>query len=201
MIRLMVILGLCFHLWDVNEPKVTMWEILKESELGIGGTTNVSDFYCGSDTYVGNDKLYETIMPDGGVSWNGTINIRAYSFDCANKIMTSDFQSIILAEQYPFITMQFIDLYKKDELGTILAGEAVVTLAEGSKKINITCRMERMKDGVMKLTGSHTFLFSDFGLEPPKKFFGTIKVNNEVTVDFKILLKPQTSASKTAGLL
>lgn len=193
MLRLMVLFGICFSFWEVGEPKVTMWEILKGSELVIGGATNVNDFHCDAEISVGEDKICETVLSFGKVSWSGIIRVSACDFDCANKIMTNDFQNTILADHYPFIIMEFIDLFEKDKMGSVLKGQAVVTLAGTARKIDISCRKEEMEDGTMKLTGSQTFLFTGFGLEPPRKFFGAIKVNNEVTVDFKILMKSQNT--------
>ncbi|GAB3659770.1 hypothetical protein GCM10028791_33340 [Echinicola sediminis] len=172
-----------------------MWEILKGSELTIRGTTNISNFHCDTGIYLSEDKIYKTVLPNGKVSWSGIIRVSAGDFDCANKIMTKDFQQVILVDRYPFVIMTFIDMYEGDKMDSILTGRAMVTLAGRSKRIVLTCRMEKVKDGVIVLTGSHIFLFSDFALDPPKKFFGAVKVNNEVTVDFKILLKSQKSIS------
>lgn len=91
--------------------------------------------------------------------------------------------------------MTFIDLYEGDEKDSVLTGLAMVTIAGRSKRILLTVRMEEIKGGIIMLTGSHTFLFSDFALDPLRKFFGPVKVNNEVTEDFKILMKFQKSIS------
>ena len=39
------------------------------------------------------------------------------------------------------------------------------------------------------MEGNRTFLFSDFGLKPPQKLFGAVKVSDEISVDFHLELK------------
>lgn len=201
MFKLLAFIGVLLLAAAPKEPKIIMWDILEESELGIAGTTNVNSYYCISENYFGDDKIYEKYSSEGEVSWSGSVKVPASSFDCANNIMTKDFQSTIMSDQHPFISMEFLHLEKVTGEDNSISGEAIVTLVEVPKKISITCEMESLDNGVVKLEGSHTFLFSDFGLEAPKKFFGAIKVKDRVTVEFKLFLKSEASNSTKGNLL
>ncbi|UCS93022.1 YceI family protein [Echinicola marina] len=201
MFKLLAFIGVLLLPIKPKEPKIIMWHILEESELGIAGTTNVNSYYCMSDNYFGDDKIYERYSSDGNISWSGKIKVPASSFDCANNIMTKDFQTTIKADQHPYIGMEFLHLEKVHGMGNVISGEAIVTLVQVHKKIKIDCEIQKTDDGVLKLEGSHSFLFSDFGLEAPRKFFGAIKVKDSVTVEFKLFLKSESSNNTKGNLL
>ncbi|WP_186756846.1 YceI family protein [Echinicola salinicaeni] len=201
MFKLISFIGILMLATMPKERKTIMWNILEESELGIAGTTNVNSYYCMSENYFGDDKIYERYSNEGQVSWSGKIRVPARSFDCANNIMTKDFQSTIKADQHPYIGMEFLHLEKVKGEDSAISGEAIVTLVKVQQKIKIACKLERLDNGVLKLEGDHTFLFSDFGLEAPKKFFGAIKVKDQVTVEFKLFLESESSNSIKGNLL
>ncbi|MBD8487148.1 YceI family protein [Echinicola sp. CAU 1574] len=187
MMTFYIVILTILQLLTSGEEKVVIWDVLGESTLEIKGNTNVNSFNCLSKEYKGKDKLRETTV-DGTNYWDGAIKVPAEGFDCFNKMMTKDFKETIKANEFPLIEMEFVKMKKSESQSNLLSGEGIVTLANVSKRVDLTCELEEVGNGVRKLVGIKKFLFSDFGIDPPKKFLGTIRVKNELEVEFSILI-------------
>ncbi len=173
---------------SAHDVKSVEWKVTEESQLEIKGTTNVNKFQCANMEYAGGDRLIEYRDPtNGDVRWDGEIVVMARNFDCFNPIMTKDFLKTVMEEDHPRIKIKFLQLHKKSR-DSQLQGTAEITFAGISRKFPINCSMIALEDGKRELQGSQTFLFSDFGMEPPEKFFGAVKVKDEVSVEFLIYL-------------
>ncbi|MDN3667794.1 YceI family protein [Echinicola jeungdonensis] len=191
-ILILLIWGLLQIWWSPNEIKAEVWKVTSKSQMEISGTTNINNFLCTNLSYSGSDKLFSYSQPlTGNTEWKGEVAVSACNFDCVNSIMTKDFQKTVQADEFPKIKIKFIHMTNKSwDNKQILEGLAEITLAGASKQFPMQCKLVQKGENEMHLIGSQSFLFSDFGLEPPEKFFGAIKVNDRVTVDFVIHLKP-----------
>ena len=73
--------------------------------------------------------------------------------------------------------------------GMIFTGKADIVLAGVTRSYDIKFTTLANTSSELELLGKKTLLFTDFGLTPPSKLGGTIKVKNELDVEFKLLLK------------
>lgn len=167
----------------------TKWSVQGSSTLVINGTTNVNSFECLSVNYEGEDTITEKCNDSTGVrTYNGRIVMQSTGFDCHHPIMTRDFKKTLDADKFPEIIIQFIDLETNPVLydETQLFGTVEITMAGKSKQYEIACTVSLDEKGNKYLNGSQLFTFSEFGLDRPQKFFGAIKVRDEVSVDFHL---------------
>ena len=169
-----------------------LWNVTGASTLEIEGTTNMNSFLCTSDYNKGNDRIMESLNPHSN-RWEiyGTLLIDVNDFDCNNRIMNKDFREVLQYEQYPEIMIDFLNLRETNSQGKNrqAAGLVEITLAGRSKQYNIISELIFVDEYYSILKGSYTFRFSDFGLEPPQKAMGLVKVNNEITVHFNLSLE------------
>ncbi|SFA80797.1 YceI family protein [Algoriphagus aquimarinus] len=175
---------------ELSDEKI--WRIASDSVIEIAGSTNISSFRCESNLYQGGDLLKETYFPDLHISkWSGEIILKTVNFDCFNAIMTKDFRETLQIEDHPTISVRFINLIKESE--TInqenLRGEVEITLAGVSKIYPISCVFLAKNGGKALLAGERTLTFTDFKLDPPVKFLGTIKVRDSIEVNFALVLE------------
>jgi len=175
--------------------EVKTWRIDSGSVIEISGTTNISTFRCEATKYQGGGLLTETVYPDRNVSeWNGVITLQTAHFDCFNSIMTKDFRETLQIDDHPTISVRFINLVKEFE--TInqenLRGEVEITLAGVSKIYPISCAFLSKNDKKAFLTGERKLTFTDFEIEPPVKFLGTIKVRDSIEVNFALVLEEKS---------
>jgi hypothetical protein len=174
-----------------EKSNTTLWKVSQESVVEVVGSTNVNNFQCNSLRYAGEDQLISVFYPDKKVTeWSGEVVLLSKNFDCYNNIMTKDFQETVLADEHPEIKVRFIQL-KKHSSGNEeeqLDGQVEITLAGVTKRYPISCFMMNRNGGKTHLRGQQTLYFSEFGLEAPVKFLGTVKVKNSITVNFGLVL-------------
>ncbi len=170
----------------------TTWQVTAKSRLEISGATNINQFRCLSINYEGQDTIKETCDGETGEpALNGEIVMKSSGFDCHNSIMTRDFARTVNANAFPEIRIKFISLKRdfsvKNE--NRLFGKVEITLAGKSKLYSVSCVVKEENEESKHLEGNRTFHFSDFGLEPPQKLFGAVKVKDAVSVDFHLKLR------------
>lgn len=168
------------------------WTVTGASYLQINGTTNINAFQCGADYESDNDLIRERWMPESE-KWVifGSIFIDVEDFECSNRIMNNDFKNTLDYTNYPEIKVEFLNLKETDIQGNsrIAQGWVAITLVGKTKKYLITSELEFLDDYYSILRGKQDFYFSDFGIEPPQKGLGMIKVNDKLTVSFELILE------------
>ncbi len=185
-------IGALFLAAPAEKSNTTLWKVSQKSIVEVVGSTNVNKFQCNSLRYAGDDQLISVYYPDKKVTeWSGEVVILSKNFDCYNNIMTKDFHETVLADEHPEIKVRFIQL-KKHSTGNEeeqLDGEVEITLAGVTKRFPICCFMMNRIGAQTHLSGQQTLQFSEFGLDPPVKFLGTVKVKNSITVNFGLVLE------------
>lgn len=178
-----------------EKTNTTLWKVSQESVVEVVGSTNVNKFQCNSLRYGGEDQLISVFYPDKEVTeWSGEVVILSKNFDCYNKIMTKDFQETVNADEHSEIKVRFIQLkkYSTSKEEEQLDGQVEITLAGVTKRYPISCFMMNRSGGETHLRGEQNLLFSEFGLDPPVKFLGTVKVKNSITVNFDLVLEEKS---------
>jgi polyisoprenoid-binding protein YceI len=166
------------------------WFVSGASTLEIQGASNVNTFTCASSVFKGRDVLVE-IQKEGGTVLAGEIFLDVKGFDCQNRMMNSDFQNTLRASDYPEIRIEFLDLKETGSKGrdTKAEGWVEITLVGKKKKYPVILEVQSLSKYQNVLTGKQTFRFSDFGIEPPQRALGMVRVKDEITVEFSLKLK------------
>lgn len=179
-------------------PLVHRLIVQPTSKLTIDGTTNVNSFTCAISKYVGRDTL---VLHEGGkhirpVFVKGAVSLDASSFDCGMALMTSDFHKTINSTRYPAIVIDFISFERMPAYTTSeqFKGILKISLAGATRLFEVNCAIGATSAGLIQLSGSREFLFSDFGLTPPARILGAVKVQDalKVTFNLKLALDPNS---------
>jgi len=172
------------------------WIVQKSSSLSIHGRTNINRFSCGVAEYTEADTI--SFLSEGyrgqvrGIPLCGVLRINIGDFDCRNRVMTGEFKKTLLYHQYPQLKITFLSLERMPQFGVrpeILKGLVCIELAGISKQVEMDYATSREDAGAVQLTGSRRLSFSDFGLQPPQKMGGLIKVNDVLDVQFVLCLQ------------
>ncbi len=178
-----------------SRKKLIKWAVQKSSTIRIQGSTNVNSFGCDIAGYYQPDTIYcsEEITASQPVTLNGNLQLDIRSFDCHNKMLTSDLRKTLKASEYPTLVIRFLSLERapaicgnKDSLN----GWVEIELAGIRKRFEVCYTFLKTGPSSILLHGKRSFSFTDFKLTPPKKYVGLVKVNDKFNVDFNLLLNP-----------
>ena len=173
---------------------VEKWVIEKTSSLSIEGKSNVNNFKCDIVEYLNRDTILlykdnsgeqKPILTKGGL----TININR--FDCHQNYVTADLKKTLKAKEDAHMKINLVSFgyMKSNQTNQAIKGIVEIQLAGIIKKIEIDYAVNKNQGGVLHLIGTKRLLFSDFKLTPPKKLAGLIKVEEEITVSFRLILR------------
>lgn len=119
-----------------------------------------------------------------------TIQIPAHNFSASNPLMYNDFLKLIQAENHPIITI--LIYYNPGEFinneDNQITSKIEVKLAGQQRSYTIPGKLVICKNRLLRVQGSVRLKLEDFNLEPPTKFFGMVKVNQEIFVNFGLTM-------------
>jgi len=173
------------------------------SSLMIKGNTNVNSFDCMFKGNIRNDSLLVELVPaDTATTLRGVhLKLRVRHFDCGRSKMNNDFYDLMKADENPYIYMdvaRFWEAEKKSHstdssFTNTYNAETIFTLAgvTNTYLVDIASRKTALDNSIeisTVLKGSHQLDITDFGLQPPTKFLGLVKVDKIVTIRFIIVM-------------
>ena len=191
----LIIFSLSSHV--AGSEMLKFWNVTSESTLKINGTTNVNSFECLTDYDRGMDLIMERWDPYHK-KWEiyGSVNIGVDQFDCKNRVMNNDFRNTLKYETYPEIKIEFINIreVETDQNTRTAEGWVEITIVGETRRYFLSGELELIKDYKSILRGEQKFRFTDFGIDPPTKGLGLIRVRDEISVNFELILE-QTAYS------
>lgn len=154
--------------------------------IKIYGSTNINHFHFVQNLnekttpYKKEEKTQETL----------TIKIPAHNFEPSNPMMYKDFLKFIKANEYPYIdiTIFFDNIRLPAGPPSTIVPKIKIGLAGRTHTYKIPGYIEECRDKKLHIRGKVDIDLKDFGLEPPTKFMGMVKVNNEVFINFGLTL-------------
>lgn len=176
-----------------TESEKEIWMVKNSSTLKVDGKTNINAFTCFVPSYEKyNDVLVCHKSQNLPCKVQGQLTIPLESFDCKHRVMTRDLQKTLKSHIYPEMYIDFKSfsaLPSHLSLGATFTGNADITLAGKIRNYVIQFSYKKTNSDNIELIGRRTILFSEFGLTPPSKLGGAIKVKNELEVEFRLHLK------------
>jgi hypothetical protein len=174
------------------DPSAT-WVVMQGSSLTVNGSTNVNKFQCDITDY----SLPDTITcvkaaKTQTLPMTGKLKLDIESFDCHNRMMTSDLRKTLKYKEFPKLMIKFISInsYPNFKNPTKITGAVDISLAGIVKRYDITYVFTIDNSNIVHLKGDRAVTFTDFNLSPPSKLGGVIKAKDELLVEFKLNLKP-----------
>jgi polyisoprenoid-binding protein YceI len=169
------------------------------STLTFNGDASVNDFSVEAEEIEGSVTFFsesESIIPSSiDSAENGQVTIPVKSMKGGNFLFNQDMYGALNAKEYPEIRFRLLALntLQVDTLSTeARAFEAAgdLTISGTTREITFNIVTSSGEDNQIQVKGSTSLLMSEFNIEPPKKFFGALKVEDRVDIKFNIVLKP-----------
>ena len=180
-----------YHYVDAD-PAAT-WVVMQGSSLTVNGSTNLNKFQCDITDYSLPDtitcvkaSITQTLL------MNGKLKLDIESFDCHNRMMTSDLRKTLKCKDFPKLTIKFISIKSFPDFKnpTKITGLVDIEIAGVEKQYDISYVFTVDNSNMVHLKGERAVTFTDFNLRPPSKLGGAIKVKDALLVTFKLNLKP-----------
>jgi len=170
-------------------------ELQKNSSLTINGTTNLLPFtlsHSGDKLLKRNFIVTATQNQHKIVLDQNQHSIFVKSFDSNNKMALRDFFKLVKADNYPSFNIQlnYFEIQSKDiNVNCAKAYASVnITIAGKTNQYSIPIISNQSGDFYI-LDGTEKINIRDFGLVPPVKMLGLLRVNEWIDIDFHIICK------------
>lgn len=179
---------------SVSNSKIQQVQIqidADSSELKINGTTNVNTFTCAYQGELPEERLKINVIPSdtSQILRGARLKLKVTAFDCGKKRMSNDLYELLQYQENPYIYLDIAEIWKnvdekKSQYETVYQTQTIFTIAGNTEKYQLD--VVSSNNHPVTATGEHELNITDFGLTPPKKFLGMIKVDKMITIKFKL---------------
>lgn len=127
-----------------------------------------------------------------------SIVVPVRDFRCDNKIARKDFLELLKADKYPELSIRIPGgiLEQLRFRKSVTLHDVAINIAGVTRAYDITCRQEDNGTNGKILVGTITVPLTDLNIDPPVKYFGMVRIKNEVIVKFGLGIKDQSYARK-----
>lgn len=166
-------------------------QLKDSSKLSIKGKSNVNEFSCESEHELQKDFLdYSYSVKGDTVQVNGVnLSLEIDQFDCGKRAINRDFKSTLKYKEYPFIEIILNELVVSDSTN-LIPKQAKVTIRIAGEERNYTVPLHTFSSSEESFTvgGNKILRMTDFGLDPPSPMFGLVKVEDELDIQFDLVI-------------
>ena len=108
------------------------------------------------------------------------------SFEASNQLLYHDFLMLLKADLHPkiIIGIGYNQLLQFLEGENYTVQNIKITLAGVTKEYPVSCIISSCSDNLVYINGYKNIKLTDFNIDPPEKFQGLVKVENEVMINF-----------------
>lgn len=161
-----------------------------KSKLTIHVSTNVNGFPCEYTSTQKSEALlidYEKLDQNYVSIKNASLDFPLNLFDCGQSLKNKEFKEFLRESEYPeiVITLNGLEIFPLTQDGAIGQFIATVEVAAQERKEAIQI-VDIVSDESSTLYIGHVNInVKDYGLAPPIKFLGMVKVSEAVQIEFQ----------------
>jgi hypothetical protein len=159
-----------------------------ESKVWVSGGSTVRDYKCSAaviDATVLSPGAETANVPVSQLVASAEVAIPLAQLDCGNETMNEHMRKALKAKESPRIVFK-LENYKENVGELQLNG--TMNIAGTERPIQLMGTVTDSK-GVVRATGKAQIKMSEWGVKPPTLMMGTMKVKDNVTINFDVVLK------------
>lgn len=164
----------------------------KSFQLTVNGTSNMHDWTSKATNVVvsGDFGLNNTTLEKINTA---TVKVKTKSLKSTkdSDLMDGRTHSTLKADKFPEITYVFTKVLNVQQSGaeTVMNISGNLTLGGVTKPTDLTLRIKTLANGDLEVKGTRKILMSNHGIKPPSFMLGAMKVGDEVTLVYDVILK------------
>jgi len=175
-----------------------------DSRLWLEGSSNVKDWTCKAtamEALIAIDASSADSHDDATIakSLRGVdVIVPVRMLKCGDRHMEANMYSALKAPKPPAISYIIADFELTPSLsGDGLSVEAIgkLSVAGAERSVSMTVQTERLPDGTRRARGTVPIRMTDFGIVPPRPWFGVLRTADKVLIQFEIFVSPQALAA------
>jgi hypothetical protein len=157
------------------------------SIIRIAGKTNINSFSCEHNNKLNVDTLHVQSNSVGSYFElrDSEISVPVAGFECGLSQMTREMMDLLEEESYPDLKLNVLSLKRDDNK---VEAFTLITIA-GNGVVYKVCSTLKGRQNWTSCKGTLDLNIRDFGLEPPTKFLGAVRVKEMITIEFDLKLK------------
>jgi len=194
-----ILLGLTASITSARPIEPTR-PIRRDSRVWITGASNIRHFTCNARQLAGSIQLrgYATRAPmlaGENASLQPSLSVTVDRIDCGIGVMNRHLREALHSARHPVIEFR-LATYEVDLNATVPTARigGLVTIAGEQRPVASTAVVRADSLGSLHVVGSYVIRPTQFGVEPPRRFAGLLRVRDRVTVHFDVALDPDGSA-------
>ncbi|MCX2742985.1 YceI family protein [Mangrovivirga sp. M17] len=160
--------------------------IIDQAEFKVHCKTNINSFTCSTSADKISDTLKVYVYKDQSIARfnKADIQVPIRSFNCGINQLTKDFHETLDSDKYPYLIVR-INSIKANRTPEDLTAEITLNIAGQNKKYTFPIELAK-ESNQYNCEGSNTISLNDFRLDTPDRFFGMVKVKEEVSLSFQL---------------
>lgn len=166
---------------------------IRSSQFFIDGQSNIGKFNCDLYQLFSEGTLkVRSQWSDFKLTFEGMrFRYEVDNFKCSIPTMTRDLQDLLDSDKYPYLYLE-VHSIKINKSNTeiehlTVETEVTITLSGQEKRYLIKNGMvTNYSEEKLTFSGQQVLQMTDFGIEPPTKFFGLVQVTDKLDVEFEI---------------
>lgn len=170
-----------------DEPTSYKVVLDESSSIRILGETNVNCFSCAHDKNLPVDTLL--VLSNARGSYfelsDTEISVPVNGFKCGLRQMTSEMMELLDEENHPDLKLNVLSIKRN---GSNIEAFTLINIG-GNGVVYKVCSTLDSRQNWTACQGSLDLNIRDFGLEPPTKLLGAIRVKEIITIEFDLKLR------------
>lgn len=179
--------------------------IRPESRVWISGASNIRHFTCKARALSGVIALRgiaadAPVLAGENVATEPSLSVAVDKLDCGIGVMNHHLRDALRGALHPRIDFRLVTYEVDLRPATPVARIAgLVTIAGVQRPVSTTATVQADSLGTLHVRGAYVVRPTEFGVAPPRRFAGLLRVRDRVTVHFDVALDADGGAVDDIG--
>jgi polyisoprenoid-binding protein YceI len=164
--------------------------------IWVTGSSNIVNFTCRASrvdvSVLAAPEDFDRTKSDGlPAVRSAALEVPVRLLDCGIAMQNKDLFETLNATNHPSISFSLADyVVERDQPAGSVRMQGLLRIAGTERVVVLHGRVFRDVAGQFILRGERAVDVRDFGIKPPRRFLGLLRVQNEVTVHFEVAVRP-----------